>query len=132
MTRTFIAAAALLSLAACAPTPSADGSNTFVTPIGGTIKYTSASEPFSVLPRAGAGSKEYWCAAGQGADRVAPSASRLYLVQPIAPDQPAIFSLTEPPGGGAPTGIATIGGDPNSLSVSQAKALCDQVGNSRR
>ena len=113
----------LLAVAACTQ-PSADGTNTFVTSAGATITYTEPGEGFSVLPRAGAGNKAYWCAAAIGAERVASNTTRMYLVNPISPGQPANFSLTQPPGGGAPTGINTIGGDPNSMSVSAAKQLC--------
>lgn len=123
MSRHLITGAALLAVAACAQ-PSPDGLNTFITPIGATIKFTSPSEPFEVLPRAGASTSNYWCAAGQAARQVAPASERLYLVQPITRGQPAIFSLTEPPGGGQPTGLNTIGGDPNSLSVSAANQQC--------
>lgn len=123
MSRPLISAAALFALAACA-SPSPDGLNTFITPIGATIKYSSAAEPFEVLPRAGASASTYWCAAGQAARQVAPSSERLYLVQPITRGNPAVFSLTEPPGGGAPTGLNTIGGDPNSMSVSAANQQC--------
>lgn len=127
MKHAILTIAALGLGAACTQqSPDPSGANTFVTPGGATIKYTSPTEPFSVLPRAGAATKDYWCAASLGATRIASATARLYLVSPVQPGQPATFSLTEPPGGGAPTGLATLGGDPNSMSVSSAKQLCPQ------
>ena len=116
---------ASLALAACTTTNAA-GENTFLTTEGATVIYTDASEPFRVNFRSGAGVKDYWCAAGRAATRVAEPSARIYrLTPPDAPaGNPVVFSLTPPPGGAQPTGLISVGVAGDSVSVAQAKQLC--------
>jgi hypothetical protein len=113
----------ILALAGCQT--SQDGPGSFVTTQGASVDFTDPSEPFSVRARGGAGARDYWCAAGAAVSQVMSPNTRIYLVSPITPGQPATFTVVPPAGGGAPNGLNIIGGaSDNSLSVSQAKSQC--------
>ena len=84
---------------------------------------------FSVSARGGNyGASAFWCAAGEYAWRrlKAPNNARIYRLSepPRRGGQPIVFSL-DPTGKASRTGMAVIGTDDGSLSVSSARNQCE-------
>ena len=123
--RFFAVSLVVLALAGCETTSGGTGDRSIVTREGASVRFDSASQTYSVKPRAGAGPRDYWCAVGKAASQSLSPTTRLYLIAPFAPGQAATFSTNSPPNGGQTTGLNIIGGSgDNSVSISQAKALC--------
>ena len=83
---------------------------------------------FSVTARGGNfGASDFWCAAGEYADRRLGSAhnTRIYRLSepPRRGGQPIVFSL-DPTGRASSTGLAILGRDDGSLTVSSARNQC--------
>jgi len=117
-----------VAVSACATDP--QGRSTFVTRENAQVLHNGVAEPFEVRFRAGWGAPDYWCAAGRFADNQRlPLSTRIYRLTPTPRPQGTgmVFSFSPPPGGGQPTGLATISGDPNSLSASSARDQCRTV-----
>lgn len=122
MFRNGIVLGAMIALAACG---SPGGGNSFVTREGASVSFSPDGNSFTVAFRAGARVSDYWCAAGRAAQGRVPPSTRIYLTSQAGfpAGQSPSFSFVEPPGGGQPTGIATIGNS-TSLSASQAQSQC--------
>ena len=84
---------------------------------------------FSVTARGGNyGASDFWCAAGEYAWRRlrAPNSARIYRLSepPRRGGEPIVFSL-DPTGKASRTGMAVLGRDDGSLSVSSARNQCE-------
>lgn len=121
--------ASLLALSACV-TSDPDGRQTFITRESAVVLYTNVNEPFEVRFKAGYGAPDFWCAAGRFADQQRlPLSTRIYRLTPTPRPQGSgmVFTFVPPPGGGQPTGLATIGSVSDSLSASSARDQCRTV-----
>ena len=118
-----LAGVVVSTLAGCAQPSDPGGVQSFVTSFGARVEFTTPDQPFTVNAAPGASVQDYWCAAGDYATRVASPTTRIYVVDVVKAGDPAVFSLVRPANGGAPTGLATIGGD-NSVSAASAKSMC--------
>lgn len=121
MTRPILFAAALAALAVAAPAHAFVSSNQMVVEAVGPVT-------FSVSARGGQnGAIDFWCAAGEFAWRRLNAANnvRIYRLSepPRRSGQPVVFSL-DPAGRASSTGLAIIGRDDGSLSVSSARNQC--------
>ncbi len=128
MKRALLSITALIVLAGCVTDP--QGRQTFVTRERATVLYTTVNEPFEVRFQAGWAAPDFWCAAGRYADfQRMPTATRIYRLTPTPRPQGSgmTFSFAPPPGGGQPTGLATIGGSSDSLSAVGARDQCRTV-----
>lgn len=86
---------------------------------------------FSVAARGGgSGAIDFWCAAGEYAWRRlnASNNARIYRLSepPRRSGQPIVFSL-DPTGRASRTGLAVLGPDDGSLSVSSARNQCNAL-----
>lgn len=119
MLRLLLVAAAL---AAAAPAHAFTSSNRMRVEATGPVT-------FSVSARGGNyGASDFWCAAGEYAWKRlrAPNNARIYRLSepPRRSGQPIVFSL-DPTGRASSTGMAVLGRDDGSLSVSSARNQCE-------
>jgi hypothetical protein len=110
------------ALAAAAPAHAFSSSNRMRVEATGPVT-------FSVAARGGNyGAADFWCAAGEYASRRlnARENVRIYRLSepPRRGGQPIVFSL-DPTGRASSTGLATLGRDDGSLSVSSARNQCE-------